>query len=140
MLRCKCLDLSHAGAADPPLRNIDNTKGRQIVPSVVNRLQIGQNVLDFLTLIEVYASHHAVRHIALKTFFLDQTGLGISPVKNRAVLIAAFAVLNIAHDGVCFLRCRLKLLILHQRPFLVSRPQRLGLSPPVVADHLVGRV
>ena len=70
----------NAGRSDSPLWNIDDAAHCQIVNGIIYRFQISEQILDFLTRIEVDAAYNLIRNIRHEKFFFKHTGLGIRSV------------------------------------------------------------
>ena len=140
MLRCKRSHLAHGGCADTAFGNIDDAQHGQVIHAIGNCLEIGQDVLDFPSLIEVHASHQTVRYIVCNAFFLKKTGLGIGPVEHCLILIGKFTVTYLSGHIIRFLPGHVKLLEPNQTAFPIGCPQGLILPPAVMADNTVGRI
>ena len=142
--RRKYRHLADRGGSDPPLRNIDDTLYRQIILPVGNRLQIAENIFDFFSLIEVHAAHQTIGNTVQDTFLLQQTGLGVCPVKHGKVGIFPACLFlfpsYVFYNRLSLLIGRIKLQEPDQIPLVVGCPKRLILPAPVIAYHSVGCV
>ena len=70
----------NAGKSDSPLGYVDNTAHRQVILAVIYRLQIGQQVFDLSSCVEIDAAHDLVRNISVHELFFKDTGLRVCPV------------------------------------------------------------
>ena len=79
--------LCHCSSADPPLGYIDDSGDCQLISPVIYGFQIGQNILDFPSGIEIDSPNQAIRDPLSDKSFFQKSGLCIGSVKNRKVLI-----------------------------------------------------
>ena len=81
--------------ADAPRRRVDDPQQGEIVLRVVHQVQIGQDVLDFLALIELHAVDDLVRDALQPQRVFDQPGQGVDPVKDGEIARRAPAGANL---------------------------------------------
>ncbi len=136
-------DALHRGPADAPSRHIQNALHRQIIPAVVNGLQIREHVLNLSSGIEIRAAHNVVGHILIDQPLFQNTCLCIGAVKNGKILIGKPSVP--AHDisdilcdkGRLFHSC-IELAESDLMPLSVITPELFALSFCVVTDYGIG--
>ena len=136
--------LGHRGLPHPPLGHVDDPPPADLVVRIDQHLQIGHDVLDLATVVELGAPHHLVGHLGVDHGPLEGSGLGVGPVEDGHVappqsLVAAEADDLVGHP------LGLVVLVLGPvpddlLPHPAVGPQRLGLAGDVVGDHGVGGV
>ena len=63
--------------ADVSLRHVDNPHEAQAVFRVVQQAQVGDDVLDFLAVVELRPADHRIRNGVAHELFFQHTGLGV---------------------------------------------------------------
>ena len=108
------------------------------------RFEIGEQILDLLSGVEIDAADDLVRYVAHQKLFLKETGLGIGAVKDGTVLVLA---LSPAHPPFDISRHKFRLLIAGHKlaeadlfSLLLLRPESFFLPSFVVADDAVGSI
>ncbi len=138
------LNLGDARCTDPTLWHIDDTLHCQIIPAVVDRLQIRQDILDLPPRIEVHAAYHIVRNVQRDKALFQKTRLRICPVEHCTIPVIthklALFAFNITRYIFGFFICRIE----SPEMDTVSRspvcPERFRLSPGIVCDHCIGSI
>ena len=124
--------------------DIDNPAHCQIVFSIINGLQISQNIFNLFSGIEINTANQFVWHIGIKKFFLKKTGLGIGTVQNCKILILCFPASYFLPDlpGNIFrlIITILKLLKIYRLAFFIFCPECFFFSSSVVGNHCIGRI
>ena len=92
----------YTGISDTALRYIDDSFEGDVVLCVHHNLHIGEKILDFSSLIEVYASDNLVRNVPSDALLLKKTGLGVRAVEDSKVFIEAVFAPDMADDFSCF--------------------------------------
>ena len=72
-------------------------------------------------------------------FLLQNTGLGIGPVKNGGILPGTSLFHNVGNNALRFIICRVKQLYTDFFSSLIFCPESLILSSFIITDHLVSR-
>ena len=139
-LRGECRHPAHGRRPDSPLWHIDNAQHGQIIHPVGNGPQIGQNILNLLSLVEIDTAHQPVGHIVKNAPLLQKPGLGVRPVEDRLFLISLPAIPNLPRHKIRLVLGRLKLDEAHLAPLAVGCPERLVLAAPIVANYSVCRI
>ena len=132
--------LLDAGGADAPLRHVDDALKGHIVRIIGQHLHVGQDVLDFLPLVEVHAAHHLIGNVVFDALLLHETGLGIGAVQYHLIPVRTSAALGLTDDRF---RLILRALIFpetHRLPALLRGPETFFLPSRIVADDGIGRV
>ena len=133
-----------SGLTDSPLRRINNPPDREIICSVRHRTQIGQDILDFLTCVEIHAADDGIGHIFHQKLLFKCAGLGICPIQDGTLPIVeaalSFEPCDIIDDVVCLLLRRIKPLQRDLSALPILRPECLPHPSLVVRDHCVCRV
>ena len=95
----------YAGISDSALRYIDDSFEGDIVLWVYHNLHIGEEILDFSSLIEVHSPHNLVGNVPCNALLLKETGLGVRTVEDCEVFIEAVFASDMADNLSClFLR------------------------------------
>ena len=141
---CIFLHPVDTGQSDSTLRNIDNSPDSQIILAVIHRFQIGQQILDLPSGIEVDSSYNLIWNVGRHKLFFKHTGLRIGAIQNSMVMIRSVSLIHMIPDILRYvLRLiirRVKLTKLYLIPFPVIGPECLIFSPPVITDHCIGSV
>ena len=94
---------------------------------VHHNLHIGEKILDFSSLVEVYASDNLVRNVPSDALLLKKTGLGVCAVEDSKVFIEAVFAPDMADDFSCF--------SLH-----FIGPKLFALSAGILCDDRIGKI
>ena len=141
---CILLNPSHSGCSDSPFRHVKNPSHSQIIGSIVNCFHVRKKIFNLLSGIKVHPANDLVRNVCKKTFFLKKSGLGVCPVKDRTVTIAASAFpvpgSNISHHILSFLKTVHKLAKMDFFSLGILCPQSFGLSLRIICDHFICRI
>jgi hypothetical protein len=98
-------DLAHGRVAKPALRYVDDALEFEVVRRIVDDFQIGNRVLDLLTLVEARAANHAVRQTKRDEAVLDRAHLirGTNQDRDLVELVAlSLVVLDVLADRAGF--------------------------------------
>ena len=137
-------DVFHRRGADVPFRHVDDTRQAQAVFRVVEQSQIGQDVFDFLAVVELGAADHGIGNGIAHEFFFEDTGLGVGPEEDGHIAIRFMAdfvaVIDDAGNVVGFIVFRLGLVMDDLVPCRVFRPQCLLGPAFVIVDDGIGGV
>ena len=143
LLRGVGLERLNRRLPEGPFGNVDNPPKAQIVRGIDDHPQVGEDVLDFLALVELLAPENPIGDPRPHEHFFDHAALGVVPIENgdaSDVRSAPAKLLNPPGDpeglvllvdggvGSDFI------------PVLRLRPEPLVLTDRVVGDHLVRRV
>ena len=137
------MDTVNSRQADPSFGHIDDPAHRQIVLSVVNSLQICQNIFDFPAGIEVNSPNNLVGNVHGNKFLLEKARLGIGSIQNGTVIVRRpflYTLFDILRDKLSFVIPCVKLTQSNFFSLPVVRPKRLFLASFVITDHPVGRI
>ena len=80
------------GLADAAFRHIDHTQQTDRVGRIHQQPQIGQQILDFATIVETQPPHHDVGNTPAHQGFLDRARLGIGAIQHSHVAPAQLGV------------------------------------------------
>ena len=130
----------YAGISDTALWYIDDSFEGDIVLLVHHNLHIGEKILDFSSLVEVYASDNLVRNVPSDALLLKKTGLGVRAVEDSKVFIEAVFAPDMADDFSCFFLCSL---IFLKEDFLSLHfigPKLFALSAGILCDDRIGKI
>ncbi len=84
-LRCRRHDLGHGGVADAACGAVDGALQCLLVVRIDHHTEIGNDVLDFLALIERQSAIHTIRDAALAHRLLEDAALCVRAVQHREV-------------------------------------------------------
>ena len=85
-------NLLHSGIANAPHRIVDDAADGLLVAGVADEAEIGDDVLDFLALIEAQAAVDAVGNVLSAHFLLEGAALGVCAVENGEIAIFALVI------------------------------------------------
>ena len=129
---------------DPPLRNIDDPCRRHVIDRIVDGLQIGEDILDLFSGVEIHPADKLVRDIQEDTLFLEQTGLGVRAVEHRKIFEVPFSVPHASADLRGDVLRLVKSAVIALKADVLSLsvlcPEAFCLPPPVIPDHFICRV
>ena len=121
--------------------HINDPADSKIISCIIDRFQIGKQVFDLFSCIEVHAADNLIWNIGYDKFFLKKTGLCIGAVKNGTVTVMISAVLHAGIDILCDIFCLLiaclKLFKTDLFTFLIICPECFSFSSHIVGDHSV---
>ena len=127
----------YAGISDSALRYIDDSFEGDIVLWVHHNLHIGEEILNFSSLIEVHSTHNLIRNVPCNALLLEKTGLGVRTVEDCEVFIEAVFASDMADNFSCFF---LRGLIFLKEDFLslcFFRPEFFCLSARIFLNDRV---
>ncbi len=101
-------DLHHGSSTDATSRIIDDTLDSLLIVRVGNKAEIGDDILDFLTLIETQCAVDTVWNALLSEFLLEAAALGIGAIENGKLIVSAI-ILTL--DALDILRHNQRLLL-----------------------------
>lgn len=134
----------HRRRPDVALGHVDDARQTQAVFRVIEQAQVGQDVFDFLAIIELGAADHGIGNGIAHELFFEDTGLGVGPEEDGHVAIrfvADFmAVVDDAGDIIGFVVFRLGLVMDNLVPRRVLCPQGLLGPAFVIVDDGIGRM
>ena len=134
----------HRRIADSTGGIVDDAPDGLLVVGVDNDAEIGNDVLDFLALVEAEAAVDAIRDVLLAEGLLEATALGVGAVENGEVAILALVLTAdaldvLAHDDGLLL-VAIGLLQDQLLALGVAAEYVLRNLPLVVLDQAVGRL
>ena len=130
----------YAGISDTALWYIDDSFEGDIVLLVHHNLHIGEKILDFSSLVEVYASDNLVRNVPSDALLLKKTGLGVRAVEDSKVFIEAVFAPDMADDFSCFFLCSLIFLKEDFLSLRFFRPEFFCLSARIFLNDRVRKM
>ena len=134
----------HRRRTDVALGHVDDARQAQAVFRVIEQAQVGQNVFDFLAVIELGAADHGIGNGIAHELFFEDTGLGVGPEEDGHVAIRFMAdfmaVVDDAGDIIGFVVFRLGLVMDDLVPRRVLCPQGLLGPAFVIVDDGIGRM
>ena len=140
-----CLyDLAHRRVADASRRIVDDTLEGLLVVGIGNQTEVGNHVLDLLTLIEAQSAIDTVRDIVLEHLLLERPALRVGAIEDGkvtpvSVILPAQPFDVLTHDDGLLLvavgRLQLQLLTV-----LILREHILRDLPLIPSDQRVGRL
>ena len=134
----------HRRRPDVALGHVDDARQAQAVFRVIEQAQVGQDVFDFLAVIELGTADHGIGNGIAHELFFEDTGLGVGPEEDGHVAIrfvADFmAVVDDAGDIIGFVVFRLSLVMDNLVPRRVLCPQGLLGPAFVIVDDGIGRM
>ena len=140
----ECVDRIDRHVADLARRHRHDPRKAQRVTRVEAETQVGDEVFDLAPLPETDAAHQAVWDAPPRQHVLERAGLGVRPVEDREIGVAAFLGLAQALDLVGDELRLLDLVVrLHRHDFFAARalgPQPLLRAFRVAPDDAVGGV
>ena len=80
-------DPGHGRLPDSPSGNVQDPADGQVVAAVIHRLEVGQHIADFPSVVKVGAAYHVVWHAAQDQAVLQQAGLGIGAVQDGKIAV-----------------------------------------------------
>ena len=130
--------------SDSPFWHIDNPAYCQIVPPVFDGTEIGKQILDLPSCIEVDASDHFIWNVGGDKALFKHTGLCVSSVQNGTFIIGSALFLDFLLNGsrniVRLVVGIVKLTADQLLPFRILGPECLVLPAVIVADYGIGRI
>ena len=135
--------LCNGGVTDGTLGHIDNSSHGKIICGIDQGAQIGQNILDLLTVIEFKASIHPIADAGFHKRFLHHTRLRVRPVKHRKaghILPRSVQRPNLLADPcrlLAFIFCAVKT---DQFAGPLLCPQGFVFPVFIMGNHLIGRI
>ena len=137
------LEQRQGGVSDATFRLIDDSFKTHPVIGIFHNAHIGDDIPDFLAVVETSAAVDTVRHAAAHQRTLQHIGLGVHPVQNRMVAVfrTLFHVLKDFLGDICrFVGLVRSLIPGDLLPCAGIRPEVFGLSAVVVGNHAVGGI
>ncbi len=133
------------GLADPALRNIDDSLGTDIIPSVVNGSQISKNIPNFHAIVEIVSADDVVRDRFQYQLILQKARLCIRAIQDRKILVGQSMVLlhfirNVLRDKGCLVIPPGKFPEVNAASSSLVGPELLVLPVFVVRNHCIGRI
>ena len=141
---CIILYFGNRRSTDPSLRDIDDTLYGKIIPSIINRLQICQKILDLFSGIEVHTAYHIIGNTFYDKPLFQKTGLRIGTVKHCTVLILIAAIPFLPCHIICnkfslFIGI-VKLPEMDPLSGSLIGPEGFLLSAYIIPDHSICRI
>ena len=121
-------NLHHGSSTDATSRIIDDTLESLLIVRIGNETEIGDDILDFLTLIETQSTINTIWDTLLSEFLLEAAALGIGTIENGKLIISTI-ILSL--DALDILRHYQSLLLV-----AVGRLILYLLSFIIFAEHL----
>ena len=116
-------NLHHGGSTDATSRIIDDTLESLLIVRVGNETEIGDDILDFLTLIETQSTVNTIWNALLSEFLLEAAALGIGTIENGKLIISTIILsldaLDILRHNQCLLLVAVGRLILYLLSFII---------------------
>ena len=82
-------NLRHGSSTNATSRIIDDTLESLLIVRVGNETEIGDDILDFLTLIETQSTINTIWDALLSEFLLEASALGIGTIENGKLIVSA---------------------------------------------------
>ena len=116
-------NLHHGSSTDATSRIIDDTLESLLIVRVGNKAEIGDDILDFLTLIETQSTINTIWNALLSEFLLEAAALGIGTIENGKLIVSAIILpldaLDILRHYQCLLLVAVGRLILYLLSFII---------------------
>ena len=129
--------------ADPSGGHVDDPQQRHLVGRVHQQFQVGQDVADFLAVVERHPAQQHVRNLRLAQLHFKSPGLLVRPAENGKVLGTPLLLgdprRDLGDDPLCFLDLILQLLD-PRRLAATGGPQHLDVPELVEGDQPVGPI
>ena len=129
-----------ARCSNPPRWYISDPAKTHTVIWLVDKAQIGQDILNLLTIIKSHSTNQLVRHTLLIERPLEGIALGIGTVQDSKVAIVALTHRhlrsNLAGNGIRLLCFIISSLYLHWCTWAGCRPERFIRPLLVFIDHI----
>ncbi|CAG5145256.1 Uncharacterised protein [Streptococcus pneumoniae] len=141
---CKITDFLNCTWTNSTFRLVDNTLKTNIVTQISNKVEISNNIANFLTAVEFGSANHGIRNVRLEQGFLNCTGLGISPIENCKILMKEVLTATKFIDGSGYKYSLIQLIIgtivNDLLPISVLSPEIFRTAIFIVFNNLVGRL
>ena len=121
-------NLHHGSSTDATSRIIDDTLESLLIVRVGNEAEIGDDILDFLTLIETQSTINTIWNALLSEFLLEASALGIGTIENGKLIVSAIIL---PLDALDILRHNQRLLLVAVGRLILNL-----LSFIIFAEHL----
>ena len=126
------------------LRHVDNAQQAQRIGRVKNYAQIGNDVFNFLALVEFKPAYHIVADAAFNQHFFKNTALRVGAVQNchiaQLFVFGALQILQLFNYKACLVALVHRLKINNIGAALVFRPQIFRLAAGIVFYNRIGSV
>ena len=135
-------NLGNGGITDSSCRIVDDALEGLLIIGVNNQTEVGNDILDLLTLIEAETAINPIRNALLEHLFLESAALSIGAIENgKIVILAVFPAHQpsdfVADDGSFFL---IAVGLLQDNTFalVITTIDIFGNLPLVLLDKTVG--